>query len=117
MLDDDGVGLGQVAHAHGAGVALHDRQQAGDGAVGELGGAVEAELVDVQADQVQLRLEVVAEAQDARAALGEPLVGNGLELVRVEASAVVLGLDVQVEGLGQGILELAVDERLLAGAE
>lgn len=71
----------------------------------------------MQADQLQLRLQVVPEAQDARAAARVPLVRDRLELVGVQPAAVELRLQVRVERLGQGELELAVQQRLLAGIQ
>lgn len=134
MLGDDTVGLAERAHAHDAGVALDGVEDGVDGRgrffgatasatqqrltvlglVAAVVGVVEPELVQVQAHQLDLSLEVVAEANDAGAAFGGPAVRYLLQLGRVEATAVELRLDVQIKRIGQGILELAVQQRLLA---
>jgi hypothetical protein len=71
----------------------------------------------VQRDELNLRLEVVAEADDARAALRGPRVRHLLELGRVQAPAVELRLDVAVERVAEDELELTVQKRLLTWVE
>jgi hypothetical protein len=82
-----------------------------------LSAAVEAELPGVQEDELELGLEVVAEAEDFGATEGGPAVGDFLELVGVKAAVVELGGDVAVDGAAEVELELAVEEGLLARVE
>lgn len=71
----------------------------------------------MQAHQVELRLEVVAEADDARPALALPVVGDAPQLVGREPAVRELRGQVVVEGRRQRELEFAVEEALFAGGE
>jgi hypothetical protein len=82
-----------------------------------LAAAVEGEVVQVHVDELELRLEVVAEADDALAAVLVPCVGDLLELVRDEVATLELGVDEVVESVSEVELELGVEDALLGGVE
>lgn len=116
LLGDDRVGLAVGAGAEHARVDAHHVDDAEQEA-GRRVAAVEAELADVEADQVELRLEIVAESDHLGTALAGPAVGDALELVGVETAGVELRRDVVVQSTSQNELKLAEEETLLAGIE
>jgi hypothetical protein len=71
----------------------------------------------VQTHEVELRLHVVAEADDLGPAFPLPVLGDFLQAVGFEAAGGELRRDVVVEGGGQGEFQLAVEEALLARGE
>jgi hypothetical protein len=71
----------------------------------------------VRAHEVELRLHVVAEADDLGPALALPVLGGAAEFVGVEAAGGELCREVVGEGGGQGEFELAEEEGLLARGE
>lgn len=113
LLGDNRVGLAVGANAKDTSVGLHG---VNDGQYGRGGGdpAVELEVIDVHAHEVQLCLDVVAKTHHFWAALALPVISDLPELVRLEPATVELRGDIIVQCRGQNELELAVEEALLA---
>lgn len=79
--------------------------------------AIEHKVVDVEADQLQLGLQVVSKAHDPWSAVVLPRVCNLLELVRIKVSSVQLSCDVVVDRVGKVEFQLAIEEALLSSVQ
>lgn len=84
-------------------------KQASDGrrALG-LHRSVEAEVVDMRRDEIDLRLKIVAEAADSRPALLRPRIRDTAQLAGFEAAGVKLRSEIGVQCGVEVVLELAV---------
>lgn len=66
-------------------------------------------------DQINLSLEVIAEADDSWATLLRPCLGYTTQFARFQAAVVELRFKVGVECIVEVILELTVQKTLLSG--
>lgn len=114
LLGNDRVGLAKGADAHRARVDLHGVQEAADVNWVALAPAAKGKFIDVQRHEVDLRLKVEAEADHARPALLVPGVGNFFEVDRHQAALFELTGNVAVQGAGEVVFQLAVQQALLS---
>ncbi len=118
MLCDYAIWLAERPNAHGPCICFHGMQKTSDsrGALC-LSWPVEPEVVDVRRDEVNLSLEIVAEADDFRTALLRPSISDTAQLTRFQATAIKLRSEVGVQCVVEVILELAIQQTLLSGIE
>jgi hypothetical protein len=69
---------------------------------------IEAERLRLRRDQINLRLEIVAKADDSRTAFLRPCVGYAAQLVGIQTALIELCLDVRVDCIIEVELELTI---------
>lgn len=117
LLDDDRVWLAERANSHCASVDLHlvkytaERHRSA-GAV-----AVELESVEVEVDQVELRLEIVSKADYLGSALPLPVVDDFLVLVDLKPAGGELIVEIVVESRCKQKFQFAVQKALFTRVE
>lgn len=117
MLCDGSVWLAECPDTHVARIRLHFVQQERNLSGIPLPAAVEAKVVDVKTDELQLCLEVVPEADHFVTAFLVPFIRHPFQVVRRKVALVELFADVHIEGCREVELELTVQEALLPGIQ
>lgn len=114
LLGNDRVGLTERTDAECARIRLHHVDDPKNLSV-HRGATVEPEIIDMNADEVELGLEIVPESEDLGAALLLPLVGDLAQLFGIKTAVLELCIQIIVHGACKNILKFAIHETLLTG--